>query len=405
MGTPGGAERPGRALSRPRFLAMVLLQLLVFGGLFFGVAELAARYLGGFRPLTSADTLFEGHPRWGWRHQLNAKDTFVKLGFQTPIEINSKGLRERELPYEKPPGVFRVLVIGDSNVAGFEVAPDETFVRVTESILRQRGYDVEFINAGHRGWGTDQSLLFLKDEGMKYRPDLVLYFWSDNDLDDNMTIHRPYRKYGKGYFAVDEAGALELRGVPVPPFPYTQGSRVSDDGEVKTVEIPRFLQASLWVRDRLITRSAFATFLVYLVAKVPNLEMVVLGASTFGDFQAMQGKVPEVDEQGRVFRVTAEVVREMQRVAQEGGAPLLLIGIPGIWPTAIRTVVGLPEVHEYERYRERIPSPEAVRTRFDPHWNALGNRLYAEQLAGMLIEGGYLPQVPAGGRTAAAGGS
>ena len=404
MSTPGAAGRPGQTLSRPRFLAMLLLQMLVFGGIFFGVAELAARYIGGFRPLTSADTLFEGHPRWGWRHQLNAHETFVKLGFQTPIRINSKGLRERELSYDKAPGVFRVLVIGDSNVAGFEVEEDETFVRVTESILRERGYDVEFINAGHRGWGTDQSLLFLEDEGMKYRPDLVLYFWSDNDLDDNMTIHRPYRKYGKAYFAVAPSGGLELQGVPVPSFPYTQGSRVRDDGEVKTVDVPRFLQASLWVRDQLITRSAFATFLVYLVAKVPNLEMVVLGASTFGDFRALDGQMPQIDKNSHLFRLTTGLVREMQRVAAQGGARVQLIGIPGIWPAAVRDELGMADLHEYERYREHIPSPEAVRTRFDPHWNALGNRLYAEQLADSLIEHGFLPRIAQERSTAAAGG-
>jgi hypothetical protein len=128
-----------------------------------------------------------------------------------------------------------------------------------------------------------------------------------------------------------------------------------------------------------------------MVAKIPNLEMVVLGASSFGDFQGLEGKMPHVDKEGILFRVTTGIVREMQRVAAAGGARLQLIGIPGVWPTAIRSEVGMPEVHEYERYRERIPSPDAVRTPFDPHWNALGNRLYAEQLADTLVEGGFLP--------------
>jgi hypothetical protein len=52
----------------------------------------------------------------------------------------------------------------------------------------------------------------------------------------------------------------------------------------------------------------------------------------------------------------------------------------------------MPELHEYERYRRGVPSRDAVKTPFDPHWNALGNRLYAEQLATALVEDGFLPQ-------------
>jgi hypothetical protein len=176
MALQSSTARTTNPRSPLRGLLFVLVQVLVIGGVFFGVAELAARWIWGFKPLTPAYFIFEHDPRRGWRHTPGAEDTFVKLGFQQPIKINSRGLREREIPYEKTPGVTRVLAIGDSNVAGFEVPAEKVWVRVTESILRERGYNVEFINAGHRGYGTDQSLLFLMDEGLKYQPDLVLYF-------------------------------------------------------------------------------------------------------------------------------------------------------------------------------------------------------------------------------------
>jgi hypothetical protein len=110
--------------------------LVVFVTLALG--EGAAR-IAGIRPLTSADHLWRAHERWGWHHEPNSTDLFVKLGFTQEIHINSHGLRERELPYEKPAGVLRILMLGDSYVAGFEVKEEERFSRVVEDLLTRRG--------------------------------------------------------------------------------------------------------------------------------------------------------------------------------------------------------------------------------------------------------------------------
>lgn len=380
-----------RVRSRWRSFATSCLKGLLACVVFFGALELTARFGFGFRPLTPGTFLFQHDARRGWSHRPNSEGLFVKLGFQTPIHINSRGLREREIPYEKPPGTVRVLVIGDSNVAGFEVGEDETFARVTESVLRQRGYAVEFVNAGHRGYGTDQSLLLLMDEGLKYDPDLVLYFWSDNDVDDNSTVHRPFRPYGKGYFDLDEQGALVLRGVPVPRFRYETGSRVGEDGKLREVEVPPLLRASVMARDEIISRSAFATFLVWAVARLPHAERTLLDAGSFGDFRE-QGGVPPPDTQSRSFRLTLALIREMERVAIESGARFQMIGVGGAWSETLRREAGITELRDWGRYVEHIPDGADVKTPFDAHWNALGNRLYAEQLADLLVQYELIPR-------------
>ena len=385
--TDSGTSHPGGLRSFAATIARALVAALVF----FGACELGARYLFGFRPLTPGTFLFEAHPRWGWTHQANASEMFVKLGFQQPIHINSKGLRERELPYDKEPGVFRVFVVGDSNVAGFEVGEDETFTRVTESILRAEGHRVEFINGGHRGYGTDQSLLFLSDEGMKYHPDLVLYFWSDNDLDDNVTIHRPFRRFGKGWFDLDADGALVMKGVPVPEYPYDEGLQVGDDGQVRHLVVPGAVRASVALRDALALHSGFATFLVWAVANMPSAEKTVVGSGSFADFQESGGQLPAVDPASRTFRLTLALIREMQRVAADGGARFQMIGIGGAWSKALRAAAGMPELSDWDRYVAAIPDPKAVKTPFDPHWNALGNKIYAEQLSKLLVDNGFVP--------------
>ncbi len=140
------------------------------------------------------------------------------------LTINSRGLRGRERPYEKPPGVARILVLGDSYVWGYGVADDEVFTEVLEERLRKASGRYEVLNAGVSGWGNDQEYLFLKDEGFKYSPDIVvLAFFIGNDPMNN----RYSRQYG-----LDKPVFLDLHltlgNVPVPK-PGT-GARVIESG-------------------------------------------------------------------------------------------------------------------------------------------------------------------------------
>ena len=43
--------------------------------------------------------------------------------------INSKGFRGEETPYEKPPGVYRIVLIGDSNAFGYGVCRSKSIFR------------------------------------------------------------------------------------------------------------------------------------------------------------------------------------------------------------------------------------------------------------------------------------
>ena len=96
------------------------------------------------------------------------------------VTINEKGLRDHDLPYV-PSGTYRVMVLGDSFAASLEVGLEETFHVQLERLL---GYEV--IAAGHGGWGTDNELLWYRQEGINYAPDLVLLLLQPgNDVQDN----------------------------------------------------------------------------------------------------------------------------------------------------------------------------------------------------------------------------
>jgi hypothetical protein len=88
----------------------------VFIGIFFAlvVLEVAARVLhlgsGGF---------WEPYSLYGWRNIPNAKGWESCYGeCQVYVEINSQGLRDYEIPYEKPAGTKRVFDGRNASPAG-----------------------------------------------------------------------------------------------------------------------------------------------------------------------------------------------------------------------------------------------------------------------------------------------
>jgi hypothetical protein len=389
MSAADRSRAPSRR-GRRRILRGVVEWTLV-GVVTLAVCELALRLVLDIQPLTTEALVWQHHPRWGWSHRPGSEDLFVKPGCRQQIRINSLGLREREIGHEKPPGVFRVLVLGDSFVAGFEVAPEDVFTRVAERWLNERGARVEFVNAGHRGWGTDQSLLFLRDEGVRYAPDLVLYQWTENDRDDNATAHRPFRRFGKGWFDLAPRGGLVLHGVPVPEYPYEQNLRVGDDGGIHELPVSRGVRAQMWIRDHTVVRSSTATALVLIASALPQLRAGLGRAGSYGDFR---DAAFELDRETRLFRVTAALVREMQRVSREAGAEFRMLGPPGGWAAALKEAAGLPDLGEHPQYRASIPEGARTQVPLDPHMNELGHRLYGEALARALVESGLVPTAP-----------
>jgi hypothetical protein len=111
--------------------------------------------------------------------------------YHVNVRTNSRGLRsDREIPYEKPPGVFRILGLGDSFALGYEVDLEDTYLHQLEEKLHEKGAkNVEVVNLAVAGFGTEEELITLKYEGFKYSPDLVLLGYFQNDLDDNLNSH------------------------------------------------------------------------------------------------------------------------------------------------------------------------------------------------------------------------
>jgi len=96
---------------------------------------------------------------------------------------NALGFRDVEHALEKPAGVFRIAVIGDSVAMGQGVRPDETFVQVLGRTLGEHGAKVEVMLFAVTGYSTSQELALL-ETAYRFHPDLILWTYVLNDAAD-----------------------------------------------------------------------------------------------------------------------------------------------------------------------------------------------------------------------------
>jgi hypothetical protein len=126
------------------------------------------------RELTNSDRLPKGlqndHPTLLWCLNPRAQVLATTSDFSVRYQVNSKGLRDTEYSYKKPPGTIRAVVLGDSLTFGEGIPYGERY-----SDIPEREYEnLEMLNMAVPGYGLDQMLLFFAEEGVKYKPDVVV---------------------------------------------------------------------------------------------------------------------------------------------------------------------------------------------------------------------------------------
>ena len=148
---------------------------------FLLVLELILR-IGGYKVVTYyAKSMFhEFHPEIGWTQTPNYQATLESWDSKVKVVSNSHGFRDREYSIQKPAGVKRVVVLGDSFTWGWGVEQQDIFTEVAEQALS----GVEVLNLGHMGYGTAQEFLLLNTLGVKFSPDLTVVAFYPNDIDN-----------------------------------------------------------------------------------------------------------------------------------------------------------------------------------------------------------------------------
>jgi hypothetical protein len=226
------SSHSGEKAKQMLFVKKAIRTLLLFC-LFLSILEVGSRALLGIK---SIDRIIrQGHGsairRWNWteRHQPGMPPAVPydrydptkgwelipnisygnTWGMNSVLHSNSKGIRdEAEHSYTKHKGRLRILCLGDSFTFGEGVSDSETYTHYLQQMLP----NVEVINMGVHGYGHDQTLIYLKKEGVKYRPDIVILGFLAQDGDRNMMT---FSDYAKPRFKLINS-KLKLCNVPVP---------------------------------------------------------------------------------------------------------------------------------------------------------------------------------------------
>jgi lysophospholipase L1-like esterase len=101
------------------------------------------------------------------------------------VKINSQGLRDYEYPFDKRPGTYRIMMLGDSTTFGWGVPLEYTAAKILERKLNNgsgtRNKRFEVINAGIGNYDTVQEVTYYSTRGQAFHPDLVVLVFFIND--------------------------------------------------------------------------------------------------------------------------------------------------------------------------------------------------------------------------------
>jgi lysophospholipase L1-like esterase len=279
--------------------------------------------------------------------------------------INSHGLRDREISIEKPINTFRILVLGDSYTYGHRVTSEGTYVKQLEAMLNQklghRGIRYEVLNAGVPGYNTRQELIHLQEVGLLYQPDAIILGFTMTDA---------------------ELGFFDLKDM---------------DGQLWMI---RFKE---WIKNHFVLYDFVRKHLKRLVNRIESARhnVKVRGA----DFRPLQEAAAGRTNAG--WERCRESLAKFSAIASDRRIPLLLVIYPplrqldGAYPLRAShaliaetgTKYGMVVVDLLPHFIGRKPAALWVSSK-DHHPNAFAHAIAAKAIYESLLEHRFLPTSP-----------
>jgi hypothetical protein len=327
----------------------------------------------------------------GWSIRPNSR--VVEEG--TPYESNDIGVRaERSYTPLPPPGVTRIAVFGPSFAHADDVALHDSW----PYLLEHSRPNLEVMNWGVGGYGTDQSFLRYTLHGAAYAPRVVIIVYEEDNLRRNVNRYRPFvhpqtgLPLTKPVFILDGDG-LRLLENPFRSLAALRHTALEEPSHFLDLVCPYDF---FCVRERYQPLPLDGLF-SYRMLRTLAFEM------------HFQGKLPYLtswqDSYADPFQVEVTLrllVLFAQTVRQNGGIPLVLVC--AYRPTLEEYAAGNPPMYQelVEELRQKdIPvldlAPEFVKANqgsydftgyFAPggHYNEVGNQVVSRAVLNHLCQ-------------------
>lgn len=293
-------------------------------------------------------------PLLGWKLRANADVRHVKpTVYDVSIQTNEFGLRGvYPITLTKTKGKLRIGVFGDSQTFGEPVNNHETYI----SILNQKLKDVEFLNFGVRGYGTDQMLLYFEKEADNYNFDIVVLAFAFYHIRRNATS---FLFHPKPYFTLIDNGDLQLNGTPVPSPEQLQATDI--------------IKKTWWLADK-------SVLLRWIWQRIRNLNERRLYSET-----------------GKGWRLTKALIMRLVQQAKEKGVTVVLMNIDDSHPELEHALQNLANQLDVTLLnlgpvlREHVSTGIEYTLPKDNHWNSTGHSIVANELRSHMCFQKILP--------------
>jgi lysophospholipase L1-like esterase len=281
------------------------------------------------------------------------------------VRINAWGFRGPEWPATKPPGGFRIIVMGDSFTFGQGIGEEERYTTLLEKQLRAKfsGKTLEVLNLGVAGYSAVDEAILLEKIGPLLHPDLVLVQFTGNDVREQVPERERYRwalpipegvktlilhnsKF-MSWLAVNYDQLLMNLGFRPNTVASLEAAYDSHSGEWK-VFVGSYRRMLEWTQAQRIPPPLVGLFL----------------APQYSDAQLND------------FIDMTPAIRMQDRFVKQVGATLSEIGIPTV---------------DYLLLFRRYNKQNMIVSKWEGHPNALANRLYAEGFLDAITSRNLIP--------------
>lgn len=215
------------------------------------------------------------------------------------LRTNQLGFRGDDYTPEKPPGVRRIAVLGDSYTAAMALPEDQTFCGQLQQMLNTEfslNCTWQVMNFGIYGSGTGQELALYRHVVRKLQPDIVIVaFGNATDIRDN---------------------SAELTSNPIIQY------RLNDSGELE--KIP---QSNDRIRLSNILNNA-SRFYSWQKMKVKSLKLLWQEKTDMQPGRGLVYAAEELPEYSRAWDLTSALFRVFRQECEADGCRLMVAAIP-----------------------------------------------------------------------------